>query len=73
MKGFYATSAGKTYFFAATDPGNKVSISAIQSDTPGANATDFTTICFYPGTLVRTPSGEVAVEALKAGDLVLTA
>jgi hypothetical protein len=30
-------------------------------------------VCFYPGTLVRTPSGEVAVETLKAGDLVLTA
>jgi len=29
-------------------------------------------ICFYAGTLVRTPSGEVAVETLKAGDLVLT-
>jgi hypothetical protein len=30
-------------------------------------------ICFYPGTLVATPAGEVAVEALRAGDLVLTA
>jgi hypothetical protein len=31
-----------------------------------------TAICFYPGTLVRTPEGEVAVETLKRGDLVLT-
>jgi hypothetical protein len=30
-------------------------------------------LCFMPGTHVATPSGEVAVEALKAGDLVLTA
>ena len=29
-------------------------------------------ICFYPGTLVRTPDGNVAIESLKIGDLVLT-
>lgn len=30
------------------------------------------TICFLPGTLIRTPDGEVPVEALKTGDLVAT-
>ena len=30
-------------------------------------------VCFMPGTLVATPTGEVAVESLHAGDLVLTA
>ena len=30
-------------------------------------------LCFYPGTGIATPDGEVPVEALQAGDLVLTA
>ena len=29
-------------------------------------------ICFYPGTLVATPAGDVTVETLRIGDLVLT-
>ena len=31
------------------------------------------TICFAAGTLIRTPAGDVPVETLKAGDIVLTA
>jgi hypothetical protein len=30
------------------------------------------TICFMAGTMIRTPDGEVAIETLKRGDLVLT-
>lgn len=30
-------------------------------------------VCFYPGTLIATPAGAHPVEALRAGDLVLTA
>ena len=30
------------------------------------------TLCFYPGTRIATPEGDVAVEALQAGDLVAT-
>jgi len=29
-------------------------------------------ICFYPGTMIATPAGQVAVETLKRGDMVLT-
>jgi hypothetical protein len=35
-------------------------------------ANPFYALCFMPGTLVRCPQGDVAVEALKVGDLVLT-
>ncbi|HYP62950.1 MAG TPA: Hint domain-containing protein, partial [Acidocella sp.] len=31
------------------------------------------TLCFYPGTALATPKGEVKVEDIKAGDLLLTA
>jgi hypothetical protein len=40
----------------------------------GNNSTDHLNVtCFYAGTMVRTPDGEVKVETLKRGDLVLTA
>ena len=29
-------------------------------------------LCFYPGTLLATPSGETSVETLRAGDMLLT-
>jgi hypothetical protein len=41
-------------------------------DSSSAAAVENLTICFYRGTLVRTPAGDVAVETLKHGDLVLT-
>ncbi len=40
--------------------------------TSGGSIVDHV-ICFMAGTMILTPSGEVAVETLKAGDMVLTA
>ena len=63
VSGFYAKSGHSSFFFSKTDVGNQhVAFSA--ADTP---------ICFFPGTLIQAPAGEVAVEALAIGDLVLTA
>ena len=62
---------------AQTLTGHDYSIRATVAD-PAGNTTeaehDFTsTVCFMPGTMIRTPDGDVAVETLKRGDLVLTA
>ncbi|MBS7543782.1 Hint domain-containing protein [Ancylobacter oerskovii] len=37
------------------------------------NSGDSFVVCFLAGTMIATPTGEVAIETLKAGDLVLTA
>lgn len=37
----------------------------------GSGGTDIT-LCFYPGTRIATPDGEMEVEALNAGNMVLT-
>ena len=39
----------------------------------GSNGTAVTPVCFLPGTGIATPDGEVPVERLAPGDLVLTA
>ncbi len=40
--------------------------------TTSADGTDLTPLCFLPGTLIRTPTGEVQVQDLQLGDLVTT-
>jgi len=56
-------------------PGTPVTTSFIYSGSPfsdGGFDFDVTPSCFMPGTLIRKPSGEVAVETLKRGEMVTT-
>lgn len=77
--------AGSVTFLGTTAGGEPVLDSGSGSLTVLANgapysdgqSVDYSTggslTCFLPGTLIATPGGEVAVEALGTGDLVLTA
>ncbi len=47
-------------------------LSAAPSSSPFAGAVEISMPCFAAGTRIATPAGEVAVEALRDGDLVLT-
>jgi hypothetical protein len=60
---------GNNYYFL-TDTQYSGNISGVNGGGTIVATTD--TICFMAGTLIRTPNGEVAVESLKRGDLVLT-
>lgn len=63
VSGFVAKTGGVQYFFSKVDVGKS------HVDFRG----DDTVICFYPGTRIRISAGEVAVETLSIGDMVLTA
>jgi hypothetical protein len=62
--GFYATSPLGTFLFTLADPASFEMPDFSSGDTP---------ICFLPGTLIATPSGEKPIEDLCIGDHVVTA
>ncbi len=55
------------------DASTNVGQIALNQEIVGGQTIDVLTICFMPGTLIRTPDGEAPVETLARGDLVLTA
>ena len=70
------TLNGQTsYIYATNDPANQPAVGS--SVTVGAlgpnNPYVYAVTCFASGTLIRTSSGEVAVDALRVGDQVVTA
>ncbi|WP_298283778.1 Hint domain-containing protein [Acidocella sp.] len=68
--------AGNYYFLSPSNPGNdlKTGVTSTVNTSYGWNfSTGAEVTCFFPGTLIATPSGEVAVETLKSGDLVTLA
>jgi hypothetical protein len=64
-------SQQESLHFSATTDVSKIFL-ATATDS-GAATVDQLTFCFMAGTMIRTPTGETPVEALKRDDLVLTA
>ena len=62
-------SPSGTFWYAVGLPRNSANIPQTLSEAD-LDKSDFT-VCFFPGTLIATPSGERKVEELACGDLVL--
>jgi hypothetical protein len=62
------TGGSQTFYFSAD-----TAVDQIRLTQQNASTIDRLSICFMPGTLIRTPDGEAPIESLSRGDLVLTA
>ena len=62
-----AATASEVFNSSVTPGGNHVAQTTINGVV-----VDVLSICFMAGTMIRTPQGEVAVETLQRGDLVVT-
>lgn len=64
-------SAGGHVYDLQLDPNQDFSGATFPLTPDHHDGTDV--ICFMPGTLIRTPAGDIAVESLRRGDLVIVA
>ena len=72
---YFLTTApmeNRFYLFGEVANPNSLTLSGYMFNSDDVSEGTFT-VCFAAGTLIATPSGEVAVESLKTGDHVLTA
>ena len=62
--------SGTLYYVIGIKPSDAPS-SIVESGASKNITSESFTVCFFPGTLIATPSGEIMVEELVSGDLVL--